>query len=73
VELEGWVVRVIVPESGGSAQSVWGVQKSVFFTIRTGVGKVVVPIVGARLTVAGAGTSATDRAESVAFLRQRKG
>lgn len=55
-----------------SVQIVWSVHGRVLFefTFRTAVGSVAALIIGARLTVAGAGTSAADRAESIAFLKR---
>jgi hypothetical protein len=56
-----------------AVQVVWGVGGRVVleFTFRIAARSVTALIIGARLTVAGAGTSATNRAESVAFLKRQ--
>lgn len=47
------------------------VQVNFGITFRIAAGSDTALIIGARLTVAGAGTSAADRAESITFLEQR--
>ena len=56
--------------SAGPVVAVWDRRVLIDVTFRIAMGRVVILVVNARLAVAGAGTGATDRTESITLLER---